>query len=29
VANVILQKVLTSYTKDDLDRVVDQVLGFC
>jgi len=29
VANVILQKVLTNYTKDDLDRVVDQVLGFC
>jgi Protein of unknown function (DUF1367) len=28
VANVILQKVLKSYTRDDLDRVVEQVLGF-
>ncbi len=28
VANVILQKVLTNYTRDDLDRVVEQVLNF-
>lgn len=26
--NVLLQRVLKSYTRDDLDRVVDQVLGF-
>jgi hypothetical protein len=28
IADVILQKVLTNYTRDDLDRVVDTVLGF-
>lgn len=28
VANVILQKVLTNYTRDDLDRVVEQILSF-
>ena len=27
-ANVILQKVLTNYTRADLDEVVDQILGF-
>lgn len=28
VANVILRKILTKYTRDDLNNVVDQVLGF-
>jgi len=28
VLNVILQKVLTTYTRDDLDRVVEQILNF-
>lgn len=28
VADVILQKVLTRYTQEDLDRVVDQIVGF-
>lgn len=28
VADVILQKVLTSYTRADLDRVVEQMMGF-
>lgn len=28
VVDVILQKVLSNYTKDDLDRVVDDVLSF-
>lgn len=28
VANVILRKVLTTYTRDDLDKVVDQIMGF-
>jgi hypothetical protein len=28
VADVILQKVLTTYTRADLDRVVDQMLAF-
>jgi hypothetical protein len=27
VANVILTRVLTNYTKDDLDNVVDQIMG--
>ena len=28
VADVILEKVLTNYTRDDLDAVVEQILGF-
>lgn len=28
VADVILQKVLTTYTRADLDRVVEQMMGF-
>jgi len=28
VANVLLGSVLTNYTKDDLDNVVNQILGF-
>ena len=28
VANVILQRVLTNYSRDDLDRVVSEILGF-
>lgn len=28
VANVLLQRVLRNYTREDLDRVVDQILGF-
>lgn len=28
VADVLLQKVLTRYTREDLDRVVDQLLAF-
>ena len=28
VANVLLEKVLTNYTRDDLDNVVNQILGF-
>lgn len=28
VANVILSRILTKYTRDDLDNVVNQVLGF-
>tara|TARA_R110000822_G_C15338773_1_gene495912 strand:- start:28503 stop:28955 length:453 start_codon:yes stop_codon:yes gene_type:complete len=28
VANVILTRILTNYTKDDLDNVVNNVLGF-
>lgn len=28
VANVLLRKVLTNYTRDDLDRVVERVMGF-
>lgn len=28
VVDVVLQKVLTHYTKDDLDRVVNEILGF-
>ena len=28
VANVILEKVLTNYTRDDLDNTVNQILGF-
>lgn len=28
IANVILMKVLTNYTRDDLDRVVEQILMF-
>jgi hypothetical protein len=26
--NVVLAKILTQYTRDDLDNVVNQVLGF-
>lgn len=29
VANVLLQRVLKTYTREDLDRVVDQIVGFC
>ncbi|ABO60573.1 DUF1367 family protein (plasmid) [Burkholderia vietnamiensis] len=29
VANVLLQKVLTRYTRADLDQVINRVLGFC
>lgn len=29
VVDVILQRVLTTYNRADLDRVVDQVLGMC
>lgn len=28
VVNVVLEKILTKYTRDDLDRVVQEVLGF-
>ena len=28
VADVLLQKVLTTYTREDLDRVVEEMLGF-
>jgi hypothetical protein len=28
VADVILQRVLTNYTREDLDNVVDRILGF-
>lgn len=28
IANVILEKVLTNYSQDDLDNVVNQILGF-
>lgn len=28
VADVLLQKVLRNYTRDDLDRVVDEIMGF-
>ncbi len=28
VANVLLQRVLKNYTRDDLDQVVDQILGY-
>lgn len=28
VINVVLSRILTNYTRDDLDRVIDQVLGF-
>lgn len=28
VADVILQRILTRYTRDDLDRVVNEILGF-
>lgn len=28
VVNVILQKVLVNYKREDLDRVIDQVIGF-
>ena len=28
VVNVILAKILKSYTRDDLDNVIDQILGF-
>jgi len=27
VANVLLEKILTNYTRDDLDEVVDRILG--
>jgi hypothetical protein len=29
VANVLLQNVLTRYTRADLDQVINRVLGFC
>ncbi len=29
VINVVLARILTQYTRDDLDNVVNQVLGFC
>ncbi len=29
VADVLLQRILTSYTKEDLDEVVEKILGFC
>lgn len=28
VVDVLLQRVLTNYTRDDLDRVVDKIMGF-
>lgn len=28
VINVVLQKILTNYSRDDLDNVVNQILGF-
>jgi hypothetical protein len=28
VANVILQRILTNYTRDDLDAVIDRLMGF-
>lgn len=28
VANVILQRILTTYTRDDLDAVIDRLMGF-
>ena len=28
VANVLLQKILTNYTREDLDQQVDRILGF-
>ena len=29
VADVLLQRILKTYTRDDLDRVVEEIIGFC
>lgn len=29
VCDVLLQRVMRNYTRDDLDQVVDQIIGFC